>query len=224
MFLYVLFLLCIALEALIFFTLGRKTHLRGWKKWIVLLSGALCGILGLKLMAFIENGSFNTISFFGAHFFGPMGIVLACLALRISRIDMNEILDLCAPALCASLVIHKINCYMSGCCQGILMKLPGREELVRFPSQLVECAFALVLMILFIVIIKRQKKQGRVYYLYMVFYGMGRYFLNLYRDPKPWVLNIPAGNFWSLISIALGLMLLFIHHRRLKRTNSVLHG
>lgn len=210
----VLVLLCIILVGIVFLSVGEKTELPLWKKLFIILVGSLNGIVGLKIMRYIEVGTIEGLSFFGAHFFGGLGIVHACLLVRTSLNEMTSMLDLGAPALCASLVVLKIKCYIDGCCYGRILYTYENGVVIRFPSQIAECLFALFLMLLFIRMIRLGKHSGTIWYLYMIYYGIGRFILNLLRETKPWILGMAAGNFWSLISIAIGLILLYIHQLR----------
>lgn len=207
-------ILCILLGGFVLISNWNNLSLALWKKIFVIAVGLLSGVLGLKIMRYIEDGTFMGTSFFGAHFFGGLGIVHACLLVRTSLSEMTEMLDISAQALCASQVVSKINCYIDQCCYGIVLFTSDNGDLIRFPSQLVECAFSLFLFILFTYWLRRGKHRGTIWYLYMVFYGVGRFFLNLLRDTTPWILGMAAGNFWSMISIAIGLILLYIHHLR----------
>lgn len=206
--------LCVILVSIVFFTVGHEMTLPIWKRIFIIVVGSLSGIIGLRVMRYIECGRFEGFSFYGAHFFGGLGIVHACLLVRTSLDEMTNMLDVSAPGLCASLVVLKFKCFIDDCCKGIVLKINSDNSVIRFPSQIVECLFALFLMVLFLVLIRKGKHRGSVWYLYMIYYGIGRFILNLLRETEPWILGMAAGNFWSLVSIAIGLILLYIHRLR----------
>ena len=210
---YLLMALCVILVGTVFFTVGRTSALNLKKKLVILLSGSVFGIGGLLLMYLIEAGEFGGMSFFGAHFAGPLGIIFACAILKTTKEEMTDMLDISAPALCACLVALKIHCRIIGCCQGIALETDTNGAILRrFPSQTAEALFALLLMILLIIIIRRGKHRGTVFLLYMIFYGLGRYILNLFRETTPWILNMAAGNFWALLSLLIGATALYLRH------------
>lgn len=191
----------------------KKYELAWWKS--IILSFALLGfgLLGTRIMAFIESGRFSNRSFFGAVFFTPLFMIPVGCILKIKPLDT---LDLCAPTECVMLALMKVNCYISDCCIGRVMYVTKYGKEVRFPSQFSECIAALLIMFFLLILILRIKQRGFLYFLYMIIYGVVRFILNFLRDTKPFIWILPAGNFWALISIILGVIILFI----LKRKNS----
>ena len=106
------------------------------------------------------------------------------------------------------LALLKVQCIVDGCCYGMALRLNSEGRLVRFPSQAVECADALVLAAVLLLMIRMGKGRGRMYAWYMLLYGVCRFGLNLLRETTPFIWIQPAGNFWSLVSIAIGLAIL----------------
>lgn len=179
----------------------------------------VAGFAGAKLMAFIEMGDWSGKSFFGALFFAPVVMIPVSLALKVRWRDM---LDLCAPAECVMLALLKVQCLTDGCCYGRPLRLDATGHLVRFPSQAVECGCALALMLLLLFMIHRGWGRGRLYAWYMLLYGVSRFFLNLLRETIPFVWILPAGNFWAMISAAIGLCaILFLSPGRAERRRQI---
>lgn len=184
----------------------------GLSMWKTLLSAAVLtvlGVLGAKLMFLIESGFWAGTSFYGAVFFPPMIMVLLALLLRVPPLAL---LDLCAPAECVMLAILKMQCAVNGCCVGILLTITADGTYIRFPSQIIELLNALVLMVMLLRLIRKGTWQGRIYPIYMLLYGITRFILNLLRDTKPFLLGLPAGNFWSLVAIVIALIWLRLAH------------
>lgn len=184
----------------------------GLPMWKTLLSAAVLtvlGVLGAKLMFLIESGFWAGTSFYGAVFFPPMIMVLLALLLRVPPLAL---LDLCAPAECVMLAILKMQCAVNGCCVGILLTITADGTYIRFPSQIIELLNALVLMVMLLWLIRKGTWQGRIYPIYMLLYGVTRFILNLLRDTKPFLLGLPAGNFWSLVAIVIALIWLRLAH------------
>lgn len=184
----------------------------GLPMWKTLLSAAVLtvlGVLGAKLMFLIESGFWAGASFYGAVFFPPLIMVLLALLLRVPPLAL---LDLCAPAECVMLAILKMQCAVNGCCVGILLTITADGTYIRFPSQIIELLNALVLMVMLLWLIRKGTWQGRIYPIYMLLYGITRFILNLLRDTKPFLLGLPAGNFWSLVAIVIALIWLRLAH------------
>lgn len=192
---------------------------RLWQVWLpiwkTLLSAAVLtvlGVLGAKIMFLLESGFWAGASFYGAVFFPPLFMVLLALLLHVPPLDL---LDLCAPAECVMLAILKIQCAVNGCCGGILLTTTADGVYIRFPSQIVELLNALALMIVLLHFIHKGVWRGRIYPMYMLLYGITRFVFNLLRDTTPFLLGLPAGNFWSLISIMIALIwLYFAEHKK----------
>ncbi len=187
----------------------------GIPTWKALFSAAVLtvlGVLGAKLMFLLESGFWAGTSFYGAVFFPPLLMVLLALLLRVPPLDL---LDLCAPAECVMLAILKVQCAVNGCCGGMLLTITADGTYIRFPSQIVELFNALALMIVLLHFIHKGVWRGRIYPMYMLLYGITRFVLNLLRDTTPFLLGLPAGNFWSLISIMIALIwLYFAEHKK----------
>lgn len=64
------------------------------------------------------------------------------------------------------------------------------------------------------IIMRKQKNRGRIYPWFMVLYGITRFGWNLLRETKPFVWVLPAGNFWSLIAIVIGVLWLLIDRKK----------
>lgn len=159
------------------------------------------GVLSVKLMYFIENGSFSGQSFFGAIFFVPLLFVPITLLLRL---PYRSVLDLCAPSICIMLAIMKLECLRSGCCIGKFLYFNADGKGVRFPSRELELAAALIIMAVLIMFIRKGKLGGKIYPVFMIVYGIARFILNWFRETTPFIFGLPAGNFWSIISVIAG--------------------
>lgn len=195
--------LCVLFVAVIYYSVGRSVSLPWIKKVTIMLSGALFGIAGLFIMYFIENGNFEGLSFFGAFFFGPLGILASCHLLKLTKENSAYMMDIGVPSVCAALCIHKIGCALTGCCYGKLIKVFEDGTGLRFPSQLVESGTALLTMILFLWFIRKGYFHGQLYPIYMIVYGMERFCLNFFRDTQGHS-GLPMGQLWSIVAILLG--------------------
>ena len=177
-------------------------NIPAWKLLISVPLQTAIGLLSVRIMAFIEIHDWTGRSFFGVVFLAP---ILMFPVAKLLRIPYGIMMDLCAPAECVMLSLMKAKCYMDGCCYGIIVSLAEGYPR-RFPSQKVECVAGLILTVVMLLLIRSKKHAGKVYLWYMIIYGVARFILNLFRDTKPWIGPLPAGNFWSLVAIAIGVV------------------
>lgn len=191
---------------------GSLYHMQVWKVAVSAIAVTFAGVTGAYLMGLLESGSWGGRSYFGAVFLVPVIMWLVAKALKL---PYGQLLDICAPAGCIMLAVLKIKCRIDGCCGGRFFPLKN-GELIRFPSQIVESVVGLLLALILILINKKGTQQGRIYALYLIFYGIVRFVLSFLRYPHPWIGVFPAGAFWSLIAIALGILTLLVNSRRKK--------
>lgn len=176
------------------------------KRLLITILLTIAGTLGTFLLYYVENGKFGGTSFFGAIFLVPVLFIPVALALKV---PYGRLMDLCAPAECAMLVVMKIQCLISDCCGGRLVRFNGFEFV--FPSQIAELINALLLCILLLLLGRKAKNHRKLFSLYMILYGVSRFVLNLFRDVKNMtILPIPAGNFWAIVSIVVGMLWLLV--------------
>ena len=181
----------------------KQYNLPWWKAVAIPFVLTIFGVAGAMILAFIENGRWGGISFYGSVLLIPALLILAAIFLKI---PYGELTDFSVPQICLMLAVMKVHCFVSGCCGGICLYTPEVGDPVYFPSQIVESILALA-MAAFILYLDSQKLfKGRLYGVYFLAYGILRFALNFLRiGIKPFVWFIPAGHFWSLISIGLGI-------------------
>ena len=178
-----------------------------WKMVLLTLWLTITGVLGTMILAYIELGEFGGTSFYGAVFLVPILILPAMLM----RITYKDILNLCAPAECAMLLVMRFDCLDKGCCFG--RYLPALE--FQFPSQIAEMVVAITIMITLIQM-HRKDRQVQLYPWYMILYGVCRFILQGFRygGTDPWVLGLSQGHFWSLIAVMIGTVWLLLCRSR----------
>lgn len=178
-----------------------------WKMVLLTLWLTITGVLGTMILAYIELGEFGGTSFYGAVFLVPILILPAMLM----RITYKDILNLCAPAECAMLLVMRFDCLDKGCCFG--RYLPALE--FQFPSQIAEMVVAITIMITLIQMHRKDRKV-QLYPWYMILYGVCRFILQGFRygGTDPWVLGLSQGHFWSLIAVVIGTVWLLLSRAR----------
>ena len=166
------------------------------------------------MMFWIESGKWNGRSYFGAVFLVP---VLLFPTAKILKVRYGDLLDISAPAGCVMLALLKVKCFKDGCCYGRIFKLSSGP--FWFPSQKVEGLAGVVLTVILLILIRRKKSRGVIYCWYLILYGSIRFVLNLFRETTPWIGPLPAGNFWSLVALVLGITVMIIVRERIGRGN-----
>lgn len=186
-----------------------------WKSIIVSTVLVLIGIYGSQLWYFVENFSFRGRSLYGAIFLAPI-VYLPISA--VLRIPYGKMMDFVAPAGCLTLAMVKIQCLRDGCCKGIVLYMTENHEYVRFPSQIVEMAAFLALSVILFLMSFSKRFRSTIFWWFWVLYGASRFVLNFFRGrAEPYLLNLSAGSFWSLIACIGGILALAICKRFDKR-------
>ena len=192
-------------------TVNIELGIERWKLLVFSLVAVLLGVFCAKLMRLIEEGTWAGFSFYGAVLFEPLLMVLVGLLIKMRP---RDVLDLGAITGCTTLVVLKLQCWITGCCIGRVLYHLDNDRPVRFPSQIVEMICGAILLVFFIRMIKSGKQRGYVYAWFMVIYGVSRFALNLMRETVPFALGLSAGCFWSVISVAIGGAILLSRKRR----------
>lgn len=99
-----------------------------------------------------------------------------------------DIYAICVPLFHA---FGRIGCFLGGCCYGVESNfgfiaphndlLPGFGGVRRFPISLVECVFNLLLFAVLLYLYKKQKFSGKMIYIYMLIYPIGRFVFEFFR-------------------------------------------
>ena len=176
--------------------------------------GMFCG----KLMRLVEAGTWTGVSFYGAVLFAPFLMVIVGFLLKIRP---EKTLMMCAPAGCVALVFMKIQCMITGCCYGKILRYLDNGRPVRFPSQMVEMVVGIILLIVIMRLVTSKKQQDFVYAWFLLLYGSSRFILNLFRDTEPFIFGISGGCFWSIISVIIGGGFLLIKGRPIRIGNTL---
>ncbi|MBQ6685998.1 MAG: prolipoprotein diacylglyceryl transferase, partial [Firmicutes bacterium] len=129
----------------------------------------------------------------------------------VLRIPHNQLMDCCGPAGCVMVAFMRTRCLATGCCSGRIYYMSGTQEAIQFPSQIVELCTGLILAVVILGMFYKGKGHGRLYAWFMILYGITRFILNYFRgDQSLFILGMTPGHFWSIISVLIGVIWLFI--------------
>ena len=206
--LYILLLAGVGIMTVLMALQMKHCSVAWWKSIVVSMSLALTGFLGSELWYFIENLSIGGRSFFGAIFLSPL--VFWPIA-KFLRIPYGILMDFIPSAGCITLALVKIQCLRDHCCEGRILYMNENYIYVRFPSQLVEMLNFVVLATLLTILSYKSKMRKKIFPCFFILYGITRFVLNSFRDGLTvYALGMPAGHFWAVISIIIGIVWLRI--------------
>jgi prolipoprotein diacylglyceryltransferase len=184
---------------------------RLWKSFLIAFLIAISGVIGTYTMFYIENHRWGGTSFFGGVFFVPLFFIGFAYLLKH---PYNELMDLCAPAGCMMLVVMKIQCLLSGCCDGRILFTDAAGTEVRFPSQMAELINGLILAAVLLYIAYKAKHKGEIYPIFLVLYGVSRFILSFFReDFVTTTMLVPFGTIWSIVAIIIGVLWMWLLRR-----------
>lgn len=169
-------------------------------KWyMVLLLSVLhtvCGVLSVKIFAFLEGGEIGNMSLFGGIFFMPL---LYGLGAKLSKRSAKDVFDVFTVCMIFTVMCARINCIIAGCCAGL--PIPGTQ--LRYPTRELEIFYYIVMLLLLIPRIKKNILPGSAYPLYMASYGVFRFIIEFFRTSSTERLLHPA-HLWAALAFAAG--------------------
>ena len=169
------------------------------------------GFMGGKLLFLIVNikqvikdplshlGSEGFVVY-GGIIVGIFSIFLYC---KIKKLSFLSYMDMMAPAVMIAQGFGRVGCFMAGCCYGrptsshfsVTFTDPGclaPTGIPLVPTQLISAAFDLAVAVFLYLMIRKVKYRGMISGLYLIFYGVGRFIIEIFRG------DIDRGNVGSL--------------------------
>lgn len=164
-----------------------------------------------SIAALIGNG----FVIYGSIIGGVLGVVLYC---RKNNWKLLKIFDLVIPSLPLAQGFGRIGCFLAGCCYGkptasfIGVKFRpdslGPSSTYVYPTQIFSSIFDFILAIVLLNLDRKQKKDGRLFALYMIIYSIGRFFIEFIRnDPRGNVGILSTSQFIGIFVVILGIAL-----------------
>ena len=180
----------------------------------------MIGLACVKLFAFLEapdQGYIGATSLFGAVFFMP---VFYYLSAKIFKRNVRDVFDLITIPLLFTLFCARVNCLISGCCQGRMIPFHN-SPLTRYPTREFELAYYIVILVIFVVMILRCYSNGKLYPLYLVSYGSFRFIIEFFREGRNTIGILHISHVWALSSLLIGASFLFelLNHSNRKGFN-----
>ncbi len=154
-------------------------------------------------------------------------LVVILLPARRRKLTLWPLADLLAPALALGHALGRIGCFFAGCCYGAPSSAPWAVvfsnpesfapcHVPLHPVQLYEAAGNLVLFAGLDRLSRRAHPSGAVFASYLVFYGILRFAVELFRGDErgQLIFSLSTGQSFSLAAIAAGILLFLLRYRR----------
>lgn len=169
--------------------------------------------------------------FGGAVYYGGLigGIIAGMITVKAKKYPVPDITDCAAPAVALFHAFGRIGCFLSGCCYGVESDfgfiyhnalIESANGVRRFPVQLFEAGFELILFIVLWRFLEAKRLKGRLFFLYLLIYPVGRFILEFFRgdEYRGFIFGLSTSQFISvLLFSAAGVGLILSYMREKKR-------
>ena len=221
--------LMIAIGVIVAYLVGeyraKKQGLSPDELFYLTLTCLVGGIIGAKLLFYIveiksiiENPKLLLDIKNGFVVYGGIigGIFAGYLYTKIRKLNFLKYFDLVMPSIALAQAFGRIGCAFAGCCYGretdgwchIIYEgskfAPNGVPLI--PTQFISSGLNFIHFFLLVFLAKKLKASGQVAGFYLVFYSVGRFFLEYLRnDPRGSVKLLSTSQFISLFILAAGI-------------------
>ena len=152
------------------------------------------------------------------------GILGAYIYAKIKKIDILAYFDLAVPSIAFAQGFGRIGCFLAGCCYGretnawygiTFHNSPfAPNEVALIPTQLISSVADFAHFFILIFLAKRVKHKGVVTAMYLIFYSVGRFLIEMLRnDPRGTISVMSTSQFISIFTLAAGIFM-FVFCRR----------
>jgi phosphatidylglycerol:prolipoprotein diacylglycerol transferase len=178
----------------------------------------------LQIFKIWEGG----LVFYGGLF--PAAVVAFCY-MRRHGLPLWKLADLISPLIALGLSSGRIGCFLAGCCYGKETSLPwavvfrNPDSLARLnvplhPTQLYDAANGLALFFFLSWMEKRKAFDGQIFWLFLLFYSMTRFFIEIFRgDPRGFLFGdlLSTSQAIGILLAIFSLFMLFYRKKRVQR-------
>ncbi len=167
------------------------------------LLGVVCVKVFAVAEAFGDPASIGGMSLYGGVFMMPIAYYLGS---KVFKRDPKAVFDTFTFCMIFTLMCARINCIVSGCCYGNPMPF-FTTRTVRWPTREMEIIFYVILFICLSRKYIRKQSDGEIYPIYMVTYGIFRFFNEWLRHSDTQSAFHKA-HIWSVLAILIGVSIL----------------
>jgi len=228
-------LLAYVVGAAVFYVAARRNNLATEGMRVLAIAGLVGGVVGARLTEWLLV-HFSTVAAAPGVLLDPRlggrtligGLICGWMAVEIAKRRLGirrSTGDLFALALPAGEAVGRIGCFFNGCCFGVSSNVPWavyQHGAWRHPAQLYSAATALGIFLVLWQLRKRLPREGDLFKLYLVLFGVSRFCLEFVRSRQ-----IVWGGFstaqWICLELAAGgIIMLYLSTRREPGTAGVL--
>lgn len=169
--------------------------------------------------------------FGGSVFYGGLigGIIAGMITIKVKKYPAADITDCAAPTVALFHTFGRVGCFLGGCCYGVESDfgfiyhnalIESANGVRRFPVQLFEAGFELILFIVLWRLLEAKRLKGRLFLLYLLIYPVGRFVLEFFRgdEYRGFIFGLSTSQFISvLLFSAAGVGLILSYMREKKR-------
>lgn len=218
----------------VLFLIKRYSNLTSENLIDGVLWAVICGFVGMKVLFWIVEPSALTLSteswgafftslgtllgegmvFYGGLLGGIGGILLVCWRKKKNFFTFS---DLLAPCFCLAHAGGRVGCHLSGCCYGMACESPisvFMHNANRLPTQLMEATFLVLLCIVLVLILRKNKHRGTVTAWYLILYAGWRFIIEFFRDDDRGMVGALSTSQFIGIFIFIGGLVILILSRR----------
>ncbi len=157
------------------------------------------------------------LAIYGGIIGGFIGLVICC---KIKKVDLLKVCDIVAPGLVLGQALGRLGCIFAGCCYGVEVQNAALRWFpiainvhgdYHFATNFYESILNFILFFVLIWLVRKINMKGLVVAVYLVAYGVYRYFLEFFRDDSQLLLTsfgMPVSQLVSVISVIIGTALL----------------
>lgn len=170
----------------------------------------ISALLGSRLFYVLSNWEEfreNPIDIFlfwrgGLVFYG--GLIFAFLVglwyVRKHHLKFAPLADLVAPSIALGQAVGRWGCFSAGCCYGrptdlpwgVIFKDPNTlapRGIPLHPTQLYESMATFAIFLSLMIMRRRPRFQGKIFWFYLLFYSLARFLIEFFRgDPRGWLI------------------------------------
>ncbi len=196
----------------------------------------VAAIVGSRIFYVITNwhefsGNFIELLKFwrgGLVFYG--GLIFAFAVglwfVRKHHLDFRLMADLIAPSIAIGQSVGRLGCFFAGCCFGLPSRLPWAVTFTDInslaplgiplhPTQIYESAGTFAIFLILMVMRRKERFQGRIFWYYLLLYSILRFFIEFYRgDPRGWVIQEALSTSQAIAIPAVLLALYMVFRKR----------
>lgn len=179
---------------LVFWLLARRERAADEQSFYIVITALVGGAIGAKLPIWIVHireimaalpdigPLLSGRTIVGGLIGGTLSVWWIKRKLRIKRRIGNAI----APAAALGIAIGRIGCLLRGCCFGITTDtgwgVDFGDGILRYPTQLFESVFMLILFVVLLLLLKNKPKEGALFTLFIVTYFFFRFWIEFVRS------------------------------------------